>query len=182
MTPWLYQYLGFSQKTARLKMSYVQEQIILILQRKRQLKKLFPTQSRLLTALKKEPFENTMGKGENAGNFPTFPTLPKTNNNFSITYTLPFVNTFTLNQFKILSFGKGLTLSQTNPGFYVSAVQVFRKHCGKRRNCSLRAISPFPTVFSTLLENFLPFSSNLKLSSANSFSLEESKICRLVKG
>ena len=23
-----------------------------------------------------------------------------------------------------------------------------RKHCGKRRNCSLRAISSFPTVFS----------------------------------
>ena len=23
-----------------------------------------------------------------------------------------------------------------------------RKHCRKRRNCSLRAISPFPTVFS----------------------------------
>ena len=23
-----------------------------------------------------------------------------------------------------------------------------RKHCGKRRNCLLRAISPFPTVFS----------------------------------
>ena len=23
-----------------------------------------------------------------------------------------------------------------------------RKHCGKRINCSLRAISPFPTVFS----------------------------------
>ena len=32
------------------------------------------------------------------------------------------------------------------------------------------------------LENFLSFSSNLKLSSANSFSLEESKICRLGKG
>ena len=45
-----------------------------------------------------------------------------------------------------------------------------------------RAIFPFPTVFSTLLENSLPFSSNLKLSSANSFSLEESKICRLEKG
>ena len=28
-----------------------------------------------------------------------------------------------------------LTLFQTSPGFYVSAVQVFRKHCGKRRNC-----------------------------------------------
>ena len=26
-----------------------------------------------------------------------------------------------------------------------------RKHCGKRRNCSLRAISPFPTVFSKRL-------------------------------
>ena len=35
------------------------------------------------------------------------------------------------------------------------------------------AISPFPTVFSTCLDNFLPFSSNLKLSSANPFSLEE---------
>ena len=37
-------------------------------------------------------------------------------------------------------------------------------------------------MFSTRLDNFLPFSSNLKLSSANSFSLEESKICRLVMG
>ena len=73
-----------------------------------------------------------------------------------------------------------LTLSQTSPGFHVSVVQVFWKHCGKRRNCSLRAISPFPTVFSTCLKNFLPFSSNLILTSANSFSLEESEICHLV--
>ena len=27
-------------------------------------------------------------------------------------------------------------------------IQTGWKHCGKRRNCSLRAISPFPTVFS----------------------------------
>ena len=27
-------------------------------------------------------------------------------------------------------------------------IQTGRKHCEKRRNCSLRAISPFPTVFS----------------------------------
>ena len=40
----------------------------------------------------------------------------------------------------------------------------------------------FSTVFSTRLEIFLLFSSNLKLSSAKSFSLEESKICRLGKG
>ena len=26
-----------------------------------------------------------------------------------------------------------------------------RKHCGKRRNCSLRAISPFPTMFSKVV-------------------------------
>ena len=39
----------------------------------------------------------------------------------------------------------------------------------------------FP-VFYTHLENFLSLSSNLKLSSAISLSLEESKICRLGKG
>ena len=39
----------------------------------------------------------------------------------------------------------------------------------------------FPQCF-LCLDNFLPFSSNLKLSSANSFSLEESKICHLVMG
>ena len=31
---------------------------------------------------------------------------------------------------------KALTLSQTSPGFYVSAVQVDGKHSGKWRNCS----------------------------------------------
>ena len=27
-------------------------------------------------------------------------------------------------------------------------IYLCRKHCGKRRNCSLRAISSFPTMFS----------------------------------
>ena len=49
----------------------------------------------------------------------------------------------------LLSFCFSLTLSETSPGFYVSAVKVFWKHCGKRRNCSLWALSPFPTLFST---------------------------------
>ena len=40
----------------------------------------------------------------------------------------------------------------------------------------------FPTMFSTRLENFLPFLLNLKLSSANSLSVGESNICRWVKG
>ena len=30
-------------------------------------------------------------------------------------------------------------------------IQTGRKHCGKRRNCSLRAISPFPSVFKRLV-------------------------------
>ena len=40
----------------------------------------------------------------------------------------------------------------------------------------------FSQCFLPVLKNFLPFSSNLKLLSANSFSLEESKICHLGKG
>ena len=70
-----------------------------------------------------------------------------------------------------------LTLSQTRPGFYVSAVLVFWKHCEKRWNCSQRAISLFSTAFSTRLKNFLQFSSDIKLSSANSLSFEGSKFC-----
>ena len=73
-----------------------------------------------------------------------------------------------------------LTLSKTSPCFYVSAVQVFRKHCGKRRNCMLRAVSPYPHCCLPCCISFL-FSSNSKLSSVNSFSLEESKICCLEK-
>ena len=40
----------------------------------------------------------------------------------------------------------------------------------------------FPSVFSIYFENFLPFSSDLKLLSARSSSLVESKICHLGKG
>ena len=46
----------------------------------------------------------------------------------------------------------------------------------------MRAISPFPTVFSVCLDSFLPFSTNLKLSSANSSISEESKILLFGKG
>ena len=45
-----------------------------------------------------------------------------------------------------------LTLSQTSPGFYVSAILVFWKHYVKSRNFSELAISPFPAVFSTHLD------------------------------
>ena len=59
-----------------------------------------------------------------------------------------------------------LTLSNTSPGLYLSTVQVFWKHCGKRRNCSLRAISPLLTVFLLVSVTFCHY--NLKLLSANS--------------
>ena len=74
--------------------------------------------------------------------------------------------------FRLRSGCKWLTHSHTITPFDAPGKQAFWKHCGKRRYCSWRAISAFPTVFSTHLDNFLPFSSNLKLSSANSFSLE----------
>ena len=48
--------------------------------------------------------------------------------------------------------------------------QMERKHCEKG------AISPLPSVFCTHLDNLMLFSSNLLLSSADSFSLEECKI------
>ena len=66
---------------------------------------------------------------------------------------------------KVSLCGNGLTFSQTTNfrlfqtkrvcrrQFQIlwkwqKALQTCRKHCGKRRNCSLGAISPFPTVFS----------------------------------
>ena len=42
-------------------------------------------------------------------------------------------------KYKKLMLKGSLILSQTSHGFYVSAVQIFWKQCGKRRNCSLWA-------------------------------------------
>ena len=60
--------------------------------------------------------------------------------------------------------------------------QAFENTVGNGEIACYEHISPFPTVLSTRLDSFLPFSSNLKSSSANSSSLEESKICCLVMG
>ena len=50
--------------------------------------------------------------------------------------SLPFENNFVISFHWASSWEAYLlTLSQTSPGFYVSAVQVFWKHWGKRRNC-----------------------------------------------
>ena len=75
-----------------------------------------------------------------------------------------------------------LTLYQTN--FFTSLqYKFFLKHCGKgeiARNEQLLVTSnfSFPHSVHHPMENFLPFSSNLKFSFTNS----SSKICRLGKG
>ena len=46
--------------------------------------------------------------------------------------------------------------NETNPGFYVSAVQAFGKHCGKGEIARKEQYLLFP-VFSTRLEIFLSF-------------------------
>ena len=74
---------------------------------------------------------------------------------------------------------KGLTLSQTlSLVFTCLQYKSFENTVGKGEF----AHNEHSSVFTILLENFPPFSSNLKLSSANSISLEESKIHRLGKG
>ena len=83
--------------------------------------------------LGKMPFENIVGKRENAGNqhFLLFPQYFKPFSNqisiFLVTFVLTFAIAFNLEQSKIVLFGKELTLFQTSPGFYVSAVQDFQQ-------------------------------------------------------
>ena len=77
-----------------------------------------------------------------------------------------------------------LTLSQTSPGLWEQCLQnkSFENTVGKGEIARNEQFLLFPTVFSTHLENFVPFLSNLKLLSAHSFNLEESKIYCLGKG
>ena len=56
-----------------------------------------------------------------------------------------------------------LTFSQTSPDFNVSAVKVFGKYCrGKREIARNEQFLLFP-VFSTILENFPPFSKKFQI-------------------
>ena len=49
---------------------------------------------------------------------------------------LSYIRQASLFEQELMLCANPFTLSQTSPGFYMSAVQVFRKHCGKKRNCS----------------------------------------------
>ena len=110
--------------------------------------------------------ENTVGKGEIARKEQSllFPQC------FNLRHILQICKNKGL-------FGKGLTLSQTGPGFYVSAIHVFNENTvGKGEIACNEQFLLFPTLFSTHFRSFLPLASNLKLSSADAFSLEQSKI------
>ena len=69
--------------------------------------------------LGKKTFQNTVGKGKNAGNqhFLLFPQcfLPfsKANLNFSVKFSLLSVNAFNFDLYEILLFGKELNMYQT---------------------------------------------------------------------
>ena len=80
-----------------------------------------------------------------------------------------------------LSSSNALTLSQIRPVFYVSAIHVL-KTLREKKKLLVTSNFSFSHSVSIRMDNVLPFSSNLKLSSANSFSLEESKFRRLGKG
>ena len=77
----------------------------------------FTTHSQLLTTLGKNPLENIVGKGENAGYqhfllfpqyFPYFPT--QISIVFSLTFILLSASAFNLDKSKNLSFRKGLSI------------------------------------------------------------------------
>ena len=113
------------------------------------------------TCLQYKPFENTVGKGEIAltSNF-SFPhsvfypfaeLLP-----FSSNLKLSSANSNSLPNNKILDFSKLKDFEddnfEDNFKFIENGETISKrhlKHCRKRRNCSSRAIPPFPTVFTT---------------------------------
>ena len=102
-------------------------------------------------------FENIVGKVEIAhkAQFVLFPTIFSTHSDISTSFVhifnFKFLFTAELEDPKIAILGKGLTHSHTIKPFDAPGKQAFGKHCGKRKNCSYRAIFPFPTVFSTRL-------------------------------
>ena len=69
-----------------------------------------------------------------------------------------------------------LNLSSINTHFDISTTYSFWKHCGKRRNCSKREISPFPTLFSTQFENCTPFVHIFDIIFIFAAALEEPRI------
>ena len=104
---------------------------------------------------------------------------------FKISFTWSFENKIFFIMFFQIAHFLGeihlLTLSQASPGLYMSAVQVFSKHCGKREIARNEQFLLFPQYSLPLWRTFCHYRLVKKLSSANSISLEEAKICHLGK-
>ena len=62
------------------------------------------------------------------------------------------------------------------PTFNDPKEEAFGKHCGKRGKLWLPAFSPFTTRFSTVSKRELIILATFKLTSANAFNLDQSKI------
>ena len=75
-----------------------------------------------------------------------------------------------------------LRLPQTSPVFIRVCSTSLLKTLLEKEKLFVTSNFSFSHSVSTLLGNFLLFSSSLKLSFANSFSLEASKICRMGMG
>ena len=77
-------------------------------------------------------------------------------------------------------FSNNRNISKVNPfpnkpWFFCVCSTSLLKTLWKKEKLLVSSNFSFSHIFSTHLENFLPFSSNVKLSSANSFSFKESK-------
>ena len=75
-----------------------------------------------------------------------------------------------------------LTLYSIDTHFNASTTDSFWKHCGKRRNCSWRAISSFPTMFLLSQKIVSLFVHIFDIISLFTEELEEHKICMWGKG
>ena len=106
-----------------------------------------------------------------------FSILPKSKFNFSFKFILSSANAFSLNQSKILSFGKELTLYQTILTFKDPKRRAFENIVGKGENAGYQHFLFFPQcLFSVCPKSKFNFSFQFILSSANAFNLNQSKI------
>ena len=122
-------------------------------------------QALVFMGLQYKSFVNTVEKGE-IGHNEQFLLFQHFHPTFSSNSKLSAANSFSLEESEICRLGKGQPLpkrqildssklkqfADNNCKFDktgIKSIQMGRKRCGKRRNCSIRAISPFPTVFSS---------------------------------
>ena len=96
----------------------------------------FTTQSRLLTTLKKKPFANIVGKGENAGNqhFLLFPQFFFTQRQKLLFYYLSSASALNSDQSRILLYGKEVNLN-TLPDDKILALSKLKAFADKCQLC-----------------------------------------------